>query len=162
MQLKEKSLFEIKRDVALITLDIENLDPGKKQAAIIHLKETIDLLQLGANKRFKEDSEAKDSPEKKIKLDPENHEPEDSDKDWMFNENTFGENTVDNGSTKTADIMTSDEYYLAKSLYCGLIPTCEICSSTFITVGALDTHMKTNHANIKHEETCDRKSAHCL
>ena len=82
MQLKEKSLFEIKRDVALITLDIENLDPGKKRAAIIHLKETIDLLQLGANKRFKEDSEAKDSPEKKIKLDPENHDPEDSDKDF--------------------------------------------------------------------------------
>ena len=42
-----KTLNEIKRDIALVTLDIECLDPGSKLSAILHLKETIDLLHLG-------------------------------------------------------------------------------------------------------------------
>ena len=142
MQHKEKSLSEIKRDVALITLDIENLDPGKKVAAIIHLKETIDILQLGTKKRFKEDPEDKESPEKKIKLDPKQ---EFSDKDWMIMSKV-------EEATKTDD---NDEEIISftKFLYRGMIPTCQICSSTFITVGALDSHMKANHADIKQEKT---------
>ena len=43
-----KSLSEIKRDVALVTLDIEGLDPDTKHLAILHLEETIDLLMLGS------------------------------------------------------------------------------------------------------------------
>ena len=113
-----KSLNEIRRDIALVTLDIESLNHESKEMAIRHLKETIDLLQFGShNKRVHQDADPKESPEKKLKLYPNNHDVE--------------------------------EYKLTKSLYRGMIPTCDLCFSTFITVGALDTHMKANHADIK-------------
>ena len=66
MQLDEISLNEIKRDIALVTLNIENLGDANKEMAILHLKETIDLLQMSSqNKRVKvlEDYDAKESPE---------------------------------------------------------------------------------------------------
>ena len=44
LKMMGKSLNEIKRDIALVTLDIECLDPASKHSAILHLKETIDLL----------------------------------------------------------------------------------------------------------------------
>ena len=43
-----KSLNDIKRDIALLTLDIESLDPDSKHSAITHLEETIDLLKFEA------------------------------------------------------------------------------------------------------------------
>ena len=43
-----KSLNDIKRDIALLTLNIECLDPGSKHSAIGHLEETIGLLKIGA------------------------------------------------------------------------------------------------------------------
>ena len=42
-----KTLNDIKRDIALLTLDIECLDQGSKYSAIVHLEETIVLLKLG-------------------------------------------------------------------------------------------------------------------
>ena len=118
-----KSLNEIRRDISLVTLDIESLNHESKEMAIRHLKETIDLLQLGShNKRVNQDADTEESPEKKIRLDPKNHE---------------------------SIINDVDEYKLTKILYGGLIPSCDLCSSTFVTVGALDTHMKANHADIK-------------
>ena len=121
MQLDEISLNEIKRDIALVTLNIENLGDANKEMAILHLKETIDLLQMSSqNKRVKlqEDYDAKESPEKKIKLP-----------------------------------LDEEEYSLTKSLYRGKVPSCDLCSSTFVTVGALDNHMKSNHGDIKQEES---------
>ena len=85
------------------------------------LKETIDLLQLqqgSHNKRVKED------PEKKINLDPKNHQ---------------------------LIKVNGEKYNFTKSLYRGMIPSCDICSSTFTTVGALDSHTMTNHAVINHD-----------
>ena len=120
-----KSLNEIRRDIALVTLDIESLDHESKEMAILHLKETIDLLQFEShNKRVKQDHDAKESPEKKIKPDP---------------------------NKQKLIINDREEYSFTKSLYRGLIPSCDICSSTFVTVGALDIHMKANHADIKQD-----------
>ena len=148
LDIEEKSLNEIKRDIALVTLDIESLGHEKKEMAILHLKETIDLLQLGShNKRVKQDPNTEESPEKKIKLDPEIIAEEDSSKDWLFNEDTFENMNV------AKNPVGDEEYNLTKSLYRGMIPSCDICASTFVTVGALDTHMKANHADIKLEES---------
>ena len=61
-----KSLNDIWRDIPLVTLDIESLNHEEKEMAILHHKETIDLLPLqqgSLNKRVKQD------PEKKINLD---------------------------------------------------------------------------------------------
>ena len=118
-----KSLNEIRRDIALVTLDIESLNHESKEMAIRHLKETIDLLQFGSyNKRVNQDAGPKESPEKKVKLYPNNHE---------------------------SIINNDEEYKLTKSLYGGMIPSCDLCFSPFVTVGALDTHMKANHADNK-------------
>ena len=52
-----KTLNEIKRDIALITLNIQDLDSFSKQSAICYIKESIDLLLIEG------------SQDKKMKLD---------------------------------------------------------------------------------------------
>ena len=44
-----KSLNDIKRDIAVLTLDIECLDSDSKLSAISHLEETIELLKVEAD-----------------------------------------------------------------------------------------------------------------
>ena len=77
---KSKSLTDIKRDIALITLDIECLDPGLKPAAIAHLEETIDLLKVGAGYDLATLTNQNLQEEKKETT------LEDA---WMFNDDTF-------------------------------------------------------------------------
>ena len=43
-----KSFNDIKKIIALLTLEIKSLDPTSKYSAIIHLEETIDILKLEA------------------------------------------------------------------------------------------------------------------
>ena len=43
-----KSLNDIKSLIALLTLQIEYLDPASKHAAIVHLEEAIGLLKIRA------------------------------------------------------------------------------------------------------------------
>ena len=77
---KSKSLTDIKRDIALIMLDIECLDPGLKPAAIAHLEETIDLLKVGAGYDLATLTNQNLQEEKKETT------LEDA---WMFNDDTF-------------------------------------------------------------------------
>ena len=69
-----KSLIDIKRDIAIITLDIECLDPGSKRSAIAHLEETIILLKIGV--------------EHETKLNDDSSDKEDT---WMFNNDSFAD-----------------------------------------------------------------------
>ena len=57
-----KSLNDIKRDISLLTMDIESLDPGSKLSAISHLEETIDLLKTGVEHENKDDSSENREP----------------------------------------------------------------------------------------------------
>ena len=82
-----KSLDDIKRDIALLTLDIECLDPDSKHSAIAHLEETIDLLKLGAEHDLASLANQDLSEEKpQTKVDDEPSKDENS---WMFNDDTF-------------------------------------------------------------------------
>ena len=47
-----KSFNDIKKIIALLTLEIKSLDPTSKYSAIIHLEETIDILKLEALKEL--------------------------------------------------------------------------------------------------------------
>ena len=122
-----KSLNEIKRDIALVTLDIECLDPASKHSAILHLKETIDLLQLGSveqSKKIKVD--VKEEPNQDVKV-PSNPNPAQQTRSFT------------------------------QSLYKGIIPTCDFCFASFRTVGALDDHMKKCQAVIKQEAVTEKR-----
>ena len=96
---KSKSLNDIKRDIALITLDIECLDPGLKPAAIAHLEETIDLLKIGAgydlatlaNQNLKEEK-------KETTL-------EDA---WMFNDDTFDDDIDHESNNETIPVQEKE------------------------------------------------------
>ena len=134
-----KSLNEIKRDIALVTLDIECLDPASKQLAILHLKETIDLLQLG-------------SGELKIDVKQEFNQGV---KNWITNTEDLVHNKV---PVHNDPITAQPTRTFKQSLYNGLVPTCEFCFATFPTVGALDDHMKKCQAVIKQENVRDRKN----
>ena len=82
-----KSLSDIKSDIALLTLDIECLEPDSKHSAIAHLEETIDLLKLGAEHDLASLAN-QDSSEEKQQI----QDKDDSSKDentWMFNDDTF-------------------------------------------------------------------------
>ena len=135
LKMMAKSLNEIKRDIALVTLDIECLDPASKHSAILHLKETIDLLQLGSVEQSK-----------KIKVDVK-EEPNQDDKILNSYNETFDNYPVPAQQTNS----------FTTSLYRGIIPTCEFCFATFPTVGALDDHMKKCQAVIKQENVTEKR-----
>ena len=82
-----KSLDDIKRDIALLTLDIECLDPDSKHSAIAHLEETIDLLKLGAEHDLA--SLANQDLSEENQQTKEDDEPSKDENSWMFNDDTF-------------------------------------------------------------------------
>ena len=67
-----KSLNDIKRDIALLTMDIESLDPDSKHSAISHLEETVDLLKIGAE----HDQEMNEVMDTLLEENPNNEDPE--------------------------------------------------------------------------------------
>ena len=71
-----KSLNDIKRDIALLTLDIESLDPDSKHSAISHLEETLDLLKIGAEHDEEMDTLLQEipNPENESNIDQGNNE----------------------------------------------------------------------------------------
>ena len=82
-----KSLNDIKRDIALLTLDIECLDPDSKHSAIAYLEKTIDLLKLGAEHDLASLANQDLSEEKQqTKMDDETSKDKNA---WMFNDDTF-------------------------------------------------------------------------
>ena len=211
MKMVSKTLNEIKRDIALVTLDIECLDPSSKHSAILHLKETIDLLHLGngyvdVKQESKQDAftstsvasypapasftqslykgliptcdfcfatfptvgalddhmkkcqavikqetekryvdPAEESPEKRIKLNTSEEEAS----NWMVNDSTFDEVTINEDQSPVQSIPENE---VSRSLYNGLIPTCDFCGATFATVGDLDAHMNKCHVRATKEE----------
>ena len=82
-----KSLNDIKRDIALLTLEIECLDPDSKHSAIAHLEETIDLLKLGAEHDLASLANQDLSEEKQQSKVVD--EPSKDENSWMFNDDTF-------------------------------------------------------------------------
>ena len=82
-----KSLNDIKRDIALLTLNIECLDPGSKHSAIGHLEETIGILKIGAEHdlaTLANQNLTEEKQETKLKVDLL-----DNDDAWMFNDDSF-------------------------------------------------------------------------
>ena len=71
-----KSLNDIMRDIALLTLDIESLDPDSKHSAITHLEETIDLLKFEAELDEEMDTliQENEDPENESNIDQGNNE----------------------------------------------------------------------------------------
>ena len=90
-----KTLNVIKRDIALLTLDIECLDPASKYTAIVHLEEAINLLKIGAEHDLAASAIHNLSEEKQeTKLKD----------DWMFNNDTF----IDESNNETFPVQEKE------------------------------------------------------
>ena len=138
-----KNLDEIKNDIVGLTLDIEGLDNSAKSAAIYHLQETIDLLKLGSGLEMQMAAIAgNQEPPKKIKLEEE--KTGEVSNEWLINTETFLDNS---GNNNIKDDPPNDVNVasIPELLYNGMTPTCEICGSSFPSVGSLDDHMKKCH-----------------
>ena len=115
-----RSLEEIKVDLDLICLDIENLDDRDKITAVNHLQEGLSVLKLGSSLNFdnplsagREKNGRCISEEVKVKSEPAVEGPGDR----LSVQNTYN----------------------------GLVPTCEECGHVFPTLGTLDTHITNSH-----------------
>ena len=91
-----KTLNVIKRNIALLTLDIECLDPASKYSAIVHLEETIVVLKIGAEHDLETLANQNLTEEKQ----------ETKDK-WMINNDTF----VDESNNETFPVHEREDHH---------------------------------------------------
>ena len=151
----------------LLTLAIDRLEDSAKVKVVQHMQESLDLLKLGSSHLFGEtpSSRASVTQAKKRKLDIEceTSEARPKVKEEMIqpdDELLLTENNSDGMETETVqeyrqieesviDQASIDQKEEAvKEKYVGLIPTCTDCDAKFMSLGALDKHMKT-HENVR-------------
>ena len=135
-----KSLEEIKTDIDILSLDIENLDDVSKVQIVQHLEETLNILKLGSSLDF-------GNPSKKIKMETSEKVDNGTQTDIQ------GEMLLKEEYVEEKHVPIIDEDYV-KELYNGIIPTCHECEAQFPSIGALDKHSKihnTNSASVKIE-----------
>ena len=145
-----KNLLEIKSDLAILGGVLQGLDAAARTEAILHLRETVELLRLGH-----EAQEEARSPPKKIKLDETGAEPSASGDEWLINTDTFlnDDSTISEDSSIN-DVQIKEEIEngsaigrnggdVTAKLYNNLTPTCDFCGTKFPTVGSLrECYMK--------------------
>ena len=107
-----RSLNDIKRHIALLTLDIECLDPNSKYSAIAHLEETIALLNIGAGYDLATLAN-QNIPDKNQETKPQD-DSSNKDDAWMFNEDTFVDD-IDNESNDETLPVQEKEHHKNKS-----------------------------------------------
>ena len=101
-----KSFNEIKKSIALLTLEIKGLDPTTKYSAIVHLEETVDLLKLEALKELpEEDIKTEDTFSNNV-----DYDDDDVDDDYDDDEDT-------ESNTSNEPVPASEYLPVEKSLY---------------------------------------------
>ena len=110
---KTKNLNDIKKDIALLTLDqrlcvllaldIECLDPASKHSAIVHLEETIGILKIGHDLDMIEQKLPEEKGENILKDDSSDKEDA-----WMFNSNTCVDAIDNESNNETAPVKEKE------------------------------------------------------
>ena len=123
---ESRSLEEIKVEMDLLCLDIENLQDGDKIAAVKHIEDSLGVIKIGSSLAFQLQSPAKRAKVEIVEAQPTQMktEPEASEVQRKF-----------------------------QNLYNGLVPTCDQCGATFPTLTTLDTHITRNHQTNKAAKT---------
>ena len=147
----KKSLNEIKRDIALVTLKIQDLDSFSKQAAICYIKESIDLLLI------------QDTQENRIELG--------TDQEKDSNDFTDSDTIVSNDEVTLSEVedhppvLSIPENSVTMSLYSDLIPTewflnpmCDFGETTIATVSDLGAHMNKSTGTVTMEESLNENA----
>ena len=109
--------------VDLLTLAIDRLQEEAKVKVVRHMQECLDLLKLGLLHLFSSDSDTAATTE-------------DEEAESLLMEN----NSEGLEAAETIEELQNAE--AVRMRYDGMVPTCTECDAKFLSLGALDTHMK--------------------